>query len=152
MAQYADTYSYDLGVASDYYEDVAKENVAKEKAYYAPAQQSVYADNGGYEQPEKSTFNAATDSSYDATSTYEAGAASSASNYGDNEGYEKPQKTNYNAATDASYADLVPYDAGAAGGYQTPYGISCWNCHADSFELCQESGYLQTCQANEVIF
>jgi hypothetical protein len=122
---YDQTYNYDLdsyestsfGNESDYYEAapvVVVEEIATPEET-APQQKKN-------KNKEKTTYNAGTDASYAAASTYDAGATTGGSTYG------------------------------ATGGYDAPKGLSCWKCHADSFELCQSSGYLQTCQSNEVIW
>ncbi|CAG5077589.1 Oidioi.mRNA.OKI2018_I69.PAR.g8763.t1.cds [Oikopleura dioica] len=33
--------------------------------------------------------------------------------------------------------------------YPAATGLQCWRCDADSFELCESTGSVQTCQANE---
>jgi len=40
----------------------------------------------------------------------------------------------------------------AAGTYQAPaYGLSCWKCNADSFDLCEKRGYEEKCQPNQEV-
>ena len=36
--------------------------------------------------------------------------------------------------------------------YQAPaYGLSCWKCNADSFDLCEKRGYEEKCQPNQEV-
>ena len=41
----------------------------------------------------------------------------------------------------------------ATGGtYQAPaYGLTCWKCNADSFDLCEKRGYEEKCQPNQEV-
>lgn len=63
----------------------------------------------------------------------------------------------FSESASAGYGSAAPASTGygsteaASAGYgeKAPL-LKCWNCHADSFDLCEQTGYLQTCQENEV--
>jgi len=58
---------------------------------------------------------------------------------GDTTSYDEGDTNTYAAEATNTYAAA----------YDEPKALKCWKCHADSFDLCEQTGYLQTCQDNE---
>lgn len=71
------------------------------------------------------------------------GQAKDASSYN-----EESASAGYGSAAPASTGYGSTEAASAGYGEKAPL-LKCWNCHADSFDLCEQTGYLQTCQENE---
>merc|ERR1712037_732071 len=77
-------------------------------------------------------------------------------NYEYADSYDVSSTTTVANEVAAAVADLAADAAGRSynnnnnyPSYPAPTGLTCWRCDADSFELCESSGSVQTCQPNE---